>query len=116
MFAIAYFDDGRFRLRTFPQPKEHQELQRSESEVMKNEVDINSELGIDDWTMAIQGFADPYIVCCFVNHNLVFVSLFYNYHLTHYHFIWNIEKKQNFPYKCFYNDEDRMIYTFYRQG
>ena len=70
-------------------------------------------------------------MCCFVSHNLVFVSLFYNYQLTHYHFIWNIQNhkcempptkikldcsKKNFPYKCFYNDEDQMIYTFYRQG
>lgn len=76
MFAIAYFDDGKFRLRTFPKPTQ---LQRAESEIMKNEVDINKELGIDDWTMAIQGFADPYIVCCFISEELIFVSLFYNY-------------------------------------
>ena len=50
MFAIAYFDDGKFRLRTFAQPTA---LQRSESEISKNEVDINKEMGIDDWTMAI---------------------------------------------------------------
>ena len=52
--------------------------------------------------------------------------------MTHYHFFWDIEKhsmrgkpysldmegssKKNFPYKCFYNDEDDEIYAFYRQG
>ena len=24
--------------------------------------------------------------------------------------------KKNFPYKCFYNDEDDEVYAFYRQG
>lgn len=23
---------------------------------------------------------------------------------------------KNFPFKCFYNNEDNMIYSFYRQG
>lgn len=81
--------------------------------------------------MAISGFPDPYITCCFVDDELIFVNLFYNYTLTHYHFIYNIETKQvvgeivkfnldcskkNFPYKCFYNDEKHEVYSFYRQG
>ena len=24
--------------------------------------------------------------------------------------------RKNFPYKCFYNDEDEEVYAFYRQG
>tara|TARA_B110000285_G_C14791031_1_gene453039 strand:- start:247 stop:372 length:126 start_codon:yes stop_codon:yes gene_type:complete len=24
--------------------------------------------------------------------------------------------KKNFPYKCFYNDEEDEVYAFYRQG
>lgn len=60
---------------------------------------------------------------------------------VHYHFIWDIESKEvigkvvkstgkvgpvqhflpmdnknNFPYKCFFNEEKREIYSFYRQG
>jgi hypothetical protein len=26
------------------------------------------------------------------------------------------ESRKNFPYKCFYNDEDDEVYSFYRQG
>ena len=81
--------------------------------------------------MAIQGFPDPYITCCFISNERVFINLFYNPTLTHYHFIYDIVKKQivgqpvslqmncskkNFPYKCFYNDEENKIYSFYRQG
>ena len=88
-------------------------------------------LGLNDWTMAISGFPDPFITCCFVNDDLVYVNLFYNYTLSHFHFIYNITRrcvegeivkidlecsKKNFPYKCFYNDEKQEIYSFYRQG
>ena len=50
----------------------------------------------------------------------------------HYHFIWDCStgtikgkffqqeipgfQKKNFPYKCFYNDEEDVIYCFYRGG
>lgn len=124
-FAIVYFNDGQFKLRTFGI------TQRSEAEIQDNELDINKLLNLNNWTMAISGFPDPYITCCFIDDTKLFINLFYNYDLTHYHFIWDIEKKQvvgeivskkldcskkNFPYKCFFNDEKREIYSFYRQG
>ena len=39
--------------------------------------------------MPIQGFADPFCTCSFITDERVFVQLFYNYSLTHYHFIYN---------------------------
>lgn len=24
--------------------------------------------------------------------------------------------KKNFPYKCFYNEDEQVVYSFYRQG
>jgi hypothetical protein len=81
--------------------------------------------------MAIQGFPDPYITCTFITDDRIFVNLFHNFTLTHYHFVYNITSgsmegnaskyvmdcsKKNFPYKSFYNDELNEIYSFYRQG
>lgn len=87
-FAIVYFNDGNFKLRTFTSKP------RSEQEVAQNELDINKLVGYDNWTMAISGFPDPYITCCFVDDNRVFVNLFYNFKLEHCHFIYNIETKK----------------------
>ena len=104
---------------------------RSEEEIARDELDINGLIGLDDWTMAIEIFPEPYIACTFIDDNRIFVNLFYNPTLTHYHFIYNITDKvmigkvsqktmncsrKNFPYKCFYNDELDEIYSFYRQG
>ena len=124
-FAITYFDDGKWRLRVFGKES------RSEEEIARDELDINELIGLDDWTMAIEIFPEPYIACTFIDDDRIFVNLFYNPTLTHYHFIYNVTEKvmigkvsqkplpcsrKNFPYKCFYNDELDEIYSFYRQG
>lgn len=124
-FAIVYNNDGEFKMRTFGKTT------RSEKEIVKDEVNFNDLLGINNYTMAIGTFPDPFITCTFVSEYRIFVNLFYNYSLTHYHFIYNLESmaiegqpvsfqmkctKKNFPYKCFYNDELNEIYSFYRQG
>ena len=72
--------------------------------------------------MAIQNFPDPYITACFISDDLIFVNIFYNPALTHYHFLWDLNKEslkgnfvklvmdtttKNFPYKCFYNNEEK---------
>lgn len=79
--------------------------------------------------MPIAGFPDPYITCTFIDDENLFVCLFYNKTLTHYHFIYNDQEHKivseisktvldctmkNFPYKCFFNIEDNQIYIFYR--
>jgi hypothetical protein len=124
-YACVYLNDGKFKLRTF------EKSQRTEDEITNNELDINGLLDIDDWTMAIDGFSDPYIVCCFISDTLLFVALYHNYSGKHYHFIWDVEakamkgpsvevemnsNKKNFPYKSFYNEDLKEVYLFYRQG
>jgi len=106
-------------------------MSRSKDDIAKNEVNINKHLGLNNWTMAIDGFMDPYITCCFISETRVFINLFYNPTLTHYHLFWDIKDKKmigdfhketlqctikNFPYKCFYNDEEDCVHSFYRQG
>jgi hypothetical protein len=128
-FAMVYFNDGLFKLRTFEIDSE--KVTRDEKEIKDNELDINNLLKLNNWTMAISGFPDPYITCCFIDNDRLFIDLFYNYDLTHIHFVYDIKQKKvlgevvkmqldcsqkNFPYKCFYNDEKKEIYSFYRQG
>jgi len=122
-YCICFFNDGKFYMRSFGKST------RSDAEIKANEVDINTLLGLDNWTMAISGFSDPYITCCFIDDDRVFVNLFYNPTCTHYHFIYNFKShkmegnpvnkvldcsRKNFPYKCFYNEEKDEIYSFYR--
>jgi hypothetical protein len=117
-------DDGKFRLRMFGKKT------RTAREIKKDEVDINELIGINDYSMANEMFPDPFITCCFIDDTRIFINLFHNYSLTHYHFIWDYKKRRivgktvpgkvkhtavshvmcdcnnkNFPYKCFYNDE-----------
>lgn len=86
--------------------------------------------------MPIDDFYDPFITCCFITDDLLFVNLHHNHTRTHYHFIWDIPNKKfhenlsvdnfykialdcsikNFPYKSFYNEEKNQVYTFYRDG
>ena len=81
--------------------------------------------------MCNQSFPDPFITCCFITDDRLFVNLFHNGSMKHYHFIYDTAKrcmegkpviqdlectKKNFPQRCFYNDERNEVYSFYRQG
>lgn len=126
-YAAVYNDDGKFRLRTF------KKVTRTEEQIEENEFKINEALGLDDYTMCNNDFPDPNIICCFVDDDTIFVALFHNYSRTHYHFLYDAKNKcilenkepvkeeiectkKNFPYKCFYNEDKKEIYCFYRQG
>ena len=82
-YAIVYIDDGKFRLRIFT--KEARPQEQCEQE----DFDINTALNIDDYTMPIQGFPDPFITCTFIDDNRIAVQLFYNYSQVHYHFVYD---------------------------
>jgi hypothetical protein len=56
---------------------------------LANELDINAELGLDNHTMPINNFPDPFITCCFVNDDLIFVNLFHNKKKEHHHFFYH---------------------------
>lgn len=124
-YAIVFIDDGKFFLRVFT--KVARPLEVCEQE----DFDINKALGLDNFTMPIQGFPDPFITCSFITDDRIAVQLFYNYSQVHYHFTYDHSKheiegryisekmdcnRMNFPYKSFFNPEDNVIYCFYRQG
>lgn len=124
-YCIAYINDGNFRLRTFGEvPKD------SMQEITDAELDINKELDLDDHTMPIDNFPDPFITCCFINNDLIYVNLYHTATTTHHCFVYNHKTRvissklaiqmysnnQNFPYKCFYSADDNEVFSFYRQG
>jgi hypothetical protein len=86
-FAITYIDDGIFKLRIFG------ETFRTLEEIEANELNINKELGIDNFTMPINNFPDPFIACTFITDDLLFVNFFHNATLTHHHFFFNKETR-----------------------
>lgn len=83
IFAVAYLDDGLFKVRTFG------EVTRSTEEIEREELNINEALGINDFTMPINNFPDPFITCCFVTDDIIFVNLFHNKDLCHHHFFYD---------------------------
>lgn len=120
LFCIGYSDDGNFRVRVFTQQE------RTEEEEKAEEIDINQLLGINNWNMCNYLLPDPNISVCFVNNEVVFVAVFYNYDLRHFHFFLDVKNKcvigsvveikfenctkKNFPVKSFYNNERKEIY------
>ena len=71
-FMIVYYDNGWFKFRNFG------EKTRTLEEIEENELDINKQLGINNHTMPISNFPEPYITCCFTSDDLAFISLFMN--------------------------------------
>lgn len=69
---IVYYDDGHFKFRNFG------ERTRSLEDIDANELDINKELNLNNHTMPISNFPEPFITCCFTNDDLAFISLFLN--------------------------------------
>jgi len=104
---------------------------RTKEQIAKTEVNFNVLLGLNDWTMVYDGFPDPSITCTFIADDRIYINLYHNPTLTHYHFVFNTNSrkidtevvkivldsnKKNFPYKTFFSEERNEIYTFYRQG
>ena len=89
-YAIAYIDDGHFKLRVFDKEP------RTEEQALEKELDVNKALGINNHTMPIDGFGDPFITCTFVTCTILFVNLFHNGDLKHHHFFYDSEKNEIF--------------------
>ena len=87
-YALVYFDDGKFLLRTFKRDRI-----RTPYEINTNEVDINKLLNINDDSMAITALPEPFITCCFIEDHLLFIQLVFVPDQIHYHFLWNTKDR-----------------------
>ena len=67
---------------------------KTPEEIAENELDINALLGLNNHTMPINDFPDPFVSCCFVTDTLIFVNLFENAKLLHHHFFYDTEKRE----------------------
>jgi hypothetical protein len=131
-YCCAYMDDGRFRLRHFGQDSDEnvfeQDCQTKEESNVNTEgcyfdINMNPLLNMNDHTIPVAGFCDPYITACFIDDDRIFLNLFHNVELKQYMFIYSIKanniiskvetyqfsiecSKKNFPYKTFYNYDD----------
>lgn len=81
-------DDGKFRLRTFGK------VTRDKETIQREEIEFNNVMWFDDYTMPIDEFPDPFITCCFIDDDNIFVNFFYAHTQTHYHFIWDTKRRQ----------------------
>lgn len=59
-----------------------------------SELDINKEFNLNNHTMPINNFPDPFMNCTFVNDDLLFVNLFHNKERLHIHFFYHISSKK----------------------
>lgn len=50
--------------------------------------------GLNNFSMAITDFPDPFITICFIAEDKLFVDFFYSYSQIHYHFIWDFKARQ----------------------
>lgn len=122
LFCAPYIDDGMFRLRIFGSEN------RSNKGASAKELKISELLGLDNHCMPYPGFNEPFITAAFISDDLLFVNLFHNLRQTHYHFLYRISEDKifntqkmlincnlnNFPAKCFYSEDEQMVYSFYR--
>ena len=67
---------------------------RSKNAIEKNEFLINEALDINDHTMCNADFPDPCMTCCFITDTTLFVNVFHNKLLMHYHFIYDTNEKK----------------------
>ena len=89
-FAVCYLDDGIFCLRTFTKE------QRYDRQIKENEVRFNGmeEFNLNNFTVPNDEFSDPFMTCCFITDDEIFVNFFYNHTQMHYHFMWNVTERK----------------------
>ena len=88
LYAVAYYDNGYFKIRTFGKQT------RKCGDIAAEEFDINSAIGITAETIPNAGNSDPFITIDFIDDQSMFVSLFHNKSMTHWHFIYNFREKK----------------------
>jgi hypothetical protein len=79
-FAIVYLDDGVFKLRTFGTEP------RDKKQIANEELNINNQLKLSNDTVPLNNLPEPFITCCFVTDDLIFVTLFHTGDFYHHEF------------------------------
>ena len=86
LFHVCYMDDGVFKIRIFNKDEP------ADKDDQNKGFNINEVLGLNNYTIPVAGFPDPYITSCFIDNDRIFVNLFHNVELKHYQFIYSIKE------------------------
>ena len=54
------------------------------------DINNNPAMNMNDHTIPVAGFSDPYITSAFIDNDRIFVNLFHNVELKNYQFIYSI--------------------------
>ena len=81
LFACPYYDHGFFYVMIFNLKETIQQLNVSEI------------LGLDGRCKPLLGFSDPMINATFLSGSCIFINVFHNKDLNHFHFIYDYTKK-----------------------
>ena len=86
IYVVVFNDDGVFKMRSFGNKS------RTKDEIKNSEVNLNTLLSLNNWTMCNHEIPDPNITCCFIEPKKIFINLYHNHTCTHYHFIYDLDK------------------------
>ena len=89
-YCTVYMDDGRFRLRHFGKDS-NQNVAGCDPEIVEQsnvniegnyfDINLNPLLNLNDYTIPVAGFSDPYITACFIDDDRIFANLLHNVEL-----------------------------------
>ena len=82
IFSLMYIDNGNWHLLVFDFDK-----------IIDN-FDINKNFSINNYTLPITGFNQPFATCCFMDDFEIFVNFFHRPTKMHYHFTYNPKEKK----------------------
>lgn len=131
IFAIAYQDDGVFRVRVIDNKGETLDDLAVTDEINGNRKENGLE-AMDSGSKPIEGQNEPLITCCFIAEDDMFISVYHRKDKQQHHFTYSyiLQKRtseitvtdlgestlRNFPIKSFYSLVTKNCHTFYRQG
>ena len=121
--CIPYSDNGKLRALVF---------NNEGKELVDGRVNINEICGINEESKPILGFYNPMVTACFNHDDNIFFGVHHRVDSIQYNFFYSYRDQcvlsrirntvlidstiLNYPNKTFFNEPDKMLYTFYRQG
>ena len=86
-FACIYNDNGKWFIRTFGK------VSRTDKQINDNELNVSSILKLNNHMMCTHTLPDPFGNCCFITDTQLYICVFHNWTLTHYHFVYDMEQR-----------------------
>lgn len=126
-FACPYLETGVYKLRIFS----HNLDGHTAQPLIRCSFNINEMLGIDDDNVPNFDVASPNTTCTFISDDLIFVNVYANRKLQHWHLVLNwktstvhssemidmaFSSEKNYPSCTYLDSHFSQIHVFYRHG